>query len=91
MLALLILLLIWVGGGALIGWGVPKLFKSEPPYGVGVDVAASVIAAVALGIPEWLWILDLFGFKGLLRFLAAVGDPLALSLIVLWVLRKVKS
>ena len=91
MLALLILLLIWIGGGALIGWGVPKLFKSEPPYGLGVDVAASVIAAVALGLAEWLWILEAFGFRGLFKFLIAVGDPLGLSLIVLWVLRKVKS
>jgi len=91
MLALLILLLIWIGGGALIGWGVPKLFKSQPPYGVTADILASILAAVALGIPEWLWILDLFNFKGLLKFVAAVGDPLGLSLIVLWVMRKVKS
>lgn len=88
---MLILLFIWIAGGALIGWGVPRLFKSEPPYGEGVDVAASVISAVALGMAEWLWILDAFGFRGLFKFLIAVGDPLGLSLIVLWLLRKVKS
>ena len=59
-MALLILFIAWIIGGALIGWGVPRLFKSEPPYGLGMDILASVLAAIILGVPEWLWICLLY-------------------------------
>ncbi|HIQ04636.1 MAG TPA: hypothetical protein EYH31_02965 [Anaerolineae bacterium] len=91
MAAFIFLLIVWVVGGALIGWGVPKLFKSEPPYGLSVDILASVLAALVLGIPEWLWIMDALGFHGWLKLAGALGDPLGLSLIVLWILRKAKA
>jgi len=90
-MALIVLGIIWIIGGALIGWGVPRALKSEPPYGVGVDILASVLAAIALGVPEWLWILPALGFSGAIKLIAAVGDPLGLSLIVLWLLRRVKG
>lgn len=91
MAALIVLLIIWVLFGALIGWGVPKLFKSEPPYGLWGDILASVLSAVALGLPEWLWILPALKFTGWLKLAAALGDPLGLSLIMLWILRRVKG
>lgn len=90
-MALLILFMAWIIGGALIGWGVPKLFKSEPPYGLGVDILVSVLAAIILGVPEWLWILPAMGFKGVIALVAAIGDPLGLSLIMLWILRRIKG
>ena len=86
-----VLFLVWIVGGALIGWGVPKLFKSEPPYGLGADVLASILAAVLLGVVEWAWILPALGFTGPLKLAAALGDPLGLSLIVLWLLRRAKG
>ncbi|RMF27545.1 MAG: hypothetical protein D6759_17490 [Chloroflexi bacterium] len=87
----IVLFLVWIVGGALIGWGVPKLFKSEPPYGLAVDLLASILAAVLLGVVEWSWILPALGFTGPLKLAAALGDPLGLSLIVLWLLRRAKG
>ncbi len=89
-MAILVPILIVVG--VLTGWLAPKLFKSKPPYGLGVDMAASVLCMVALGVPEWLWILPAFGMgfeTGWLRLVASVGDPFFLALIVLWLLRKI--
>ncbi|MFQ6014894.1 MAG: hypothetical protein ACE5NP_05580 [Anaerolineae bacterium] len=77
--------------GVLTGWLVPKIFKSEPPYGPGVDIGACVVSTVGLGLIEWLWILPMLGFKGWIKLGAAIGDPWGLALIVLWLLRKVKS
>ena len=90
-MAWIVLFIAWIIGGALIGWGVPKLFKSEPPYGVGVDILASILAAIALGVPEWLWIMPALGFSGIINLVAAIGDPLGLSLIILWILRRAKG
>jgi len=90
-MALIMLFLVWIVGGALIGWSVPKLFKSEPPYGLAVDLLASILAAVLLGVVEWSWILPALGFTGPLKLAAALGDPLGLSLIVLWLLRRAKG
>ena len=87
----IVLFLVWIVGGALIGWGVPKLFKSEPPYGLAVDLLASILAAVLLGVAEWAWILPALGFTGPLKLGTALVDPLGLSLIVLWLLRRAKG
>ncbi len=89
-MAILVPILVIVG--VLTGWLAPMLFKSKPPYGLGVDIAASVLCMVVLGVPEWLWILPAFGMgfeSGWLRLAAAVGDPFVLALIVLWLLRKI--
>ncbi|MFQ6058257.1 MAG: hypothetical protein ACE5MB_05165 [Anaerolineae bacterium] len=91
MAALIVLLIIWILFGALIGWGVPKLFRSEPPYGLWGDILACVLSAVVLGLLEWIWILPAFGFTGWLKLAAALGDPLGLALIMLWILRRVKG
>jgi len=77
--------------GALIGWLVPEMLNSERPYGVAGDVGASVISAVGLGVIEWGWIMPLLGFHGWIKVAGAIGDPLGLALIVLWLLRKVKE
>ena len=78
--------------GALLGWLVPEMLKSERPYGVGGDVGASAISAVVLGIVEWSWILPAMGFNsGWIKVVAAIGDPLGLALIVLWLMRKMKG
>ncbi len=75
--------------GALIGWLVPDMLNSERPYGVGGDVGASVVSAVVIGIIEWAWILPAMGFNsGWIKVAAAIGDPLGLALVVLWLMRK---
>jgi len=78
--------------GALIGWLVPEMLHSERPYGIGGDVGVSVVAAVVMGIIEWAWLLPAMGFNsGLIKVVAAIGDPLTLSLILLWLMRKMKG
>ena len=95
MVALIVLFIAWVVGAGLIGWLVPSLFKSEPPYGLGVDILASVIPAVVLGLLEWLWLLaaiyPVIPLTGGWKLAAAIGDPLGLALVVLWVLRRLKG
>jgi len=78
--------------GALIGWLVPAVLNSDRPYGIGGDVGASAVSAVALGIVEWSWILPALGFtSGWIKVAAAIGDPLGLALIVLWLMRKIQG
>jgi uncharacterized membrane protein YeaQ/YmgE (transglycosylase-associated protein family) len=78
--------------GALIGWLVPEMLNSDRPYGTGGDVGASAVSAVGLGIVEWSWILPALGFSsGWIKVAAAIGDPLGLALIVLWLIRKIKG
>lgn len=87
-----ILLIVWIVLGVLTGWLVPRLFKSKPPYGVGVDILASVLSLVGLGLVEWLWMLDALGFRrGWIKLAAAIGDPWGLALLVLWLLRRVRG
>ena len=89
---MLILIPILIIVGVLAGWLGPMLFKSRPPYGLGVDITASIICMVALGVPEWLWILPAFGLSsesGWLRLAVSIGDPFFVALIVLWLIRKI--
>jgi uncharacterized membrane protein YeaQ/YmgE (transglycosylase-associated protein family) len=91
-MAILIPILVIVG--VLTGWLAPRIFKSRPPYGLGVDIVASVICMVGLGVPEWLWILPALGMgfeSGWLRLVATIGDSFSLALIVLWLLRKIRG
>jgi len=41
---------------------------------------------------EWVWLLPALGFKpGWLSIAAAIGDPLVLGWICLWLLRKIRG
>jgi hypothetical protein len=74
------------------GWLVPIIFKSERPYGLGGDILVCTVLAVGLSFVEWVWILPALGFEtGWIKIAAAIGDPLGLGWIGLWVLRKIKS
>jgi len=78
--------------GALLGWLVPEMLHSERPYGIGGDVGASAISAAVLGVIEWAWLLPAMGFNsGWIKVAAAIGDPLTLGLILLWLMRKMKG
>jgi hypothetical protein len=87
------LLIVVVTGilGILSGWLVPVIFKSQRPYGVLGDMLVVTVPAVVLAYLEWVLILPALGFKpGWLSILAAIGDPLALGWICLWLVRKIK-
>jgi hypothetical protein len=77
--------------GVLTGWGLPLAVKSSRPYGLLGDILASTLAMLVLGLAEWIVILPALGFTGWLAIVAAIGDPWGLALIILWLLRRVKS
>jgi hypothetical protein len=74
----------------VLAWVVPALFKSPRPFGLLGDVLVCTLAAVVLSYVEWTWILPAIGFgTGWISVAAAIGDPLGLGLICLWLLRKI--
>lgn len=77
--------------GVLSGWGIPLAAKSSRPYGLLGDILASILTLVVLGLVEWVLILPALGITGWLAIVAAIGDPLVLALIILWLMRRVKS
>lgn len=76
--------------GVLVGWLAPAVVNSRRPYGMGGDILAGLVIMVALGLIEWLWLMPLFNFAGWLNLAASFGDPFVLTLIVLWLMRKIK-
>ncbi len=74
----------------ILGWLVPILFKSPRPFGTLGDILVCTVATVALAYVEWTWILPAIGFgTGWISVAAAIGDPLGLGLICLWLMRKI--
>jgi len=89
-MAIVVLAIVLAIIGVLTGWLAPMVAKSRRPYGMGGDIAACLIIMVVVGVIEWQWIMPLFNFPGWLDLSAAIGDPFVLSLIVLWLMRKIK-
>jgi hypothetical protein len=77
--------------GIVLGALVPALFRSRRPWGVLGDILVCTLATVILSYVEWTWILPALGFeaRGWIPVAAAIGDPLGLGLICLWLMRKV--
>lgn len=89
---MLIILLVTLILSVLSGWLLPLLFKSQRPYGLLGDILIVTIPAVVLAYVEWTWILPALGFNsGWIKVAAAIGDPLGLGWICLWLARKLKS
>lgn len=87
----LVIATLLVIGGALTGWGMPLAVRSERPFGVAGDMLASTSCMLVVGMVEWILILPALGIKGLLGIAVAIADPWALALIVLWLIRRIKS
>ena len=85
-MSIVILLAIWVMSG-LAG----SIWKGERPYGELVDYGLSIILAVLVGLIDWYLVADFFNFEGVLKFVVAVGEPPFVSLIGLWILRKIRG
>jgi len=78
--------------GALGGWLVPILFKSERPYGPLGDIMVCTIITVVVSFLSWTYIMPALGFEsGWLKVLGAISDPLAFGLISLWLLRRIRG
>jgi hypothetical protein len=88
---IVVLLLITVVGGILVTWLLPMAFKSEPPYGVAVDIIAGTAAAVIWALVAFSVISPLIGLRGGLALALSAGDALGLAAVVLWVLRRIKG
>jgi len=88
---LIVLLIAWLIIGGLVGALAGKVAKSEPPFGLAVDILASIVTELAIGAGAWL-ICPRLGIYGIPRLLiSTIGDPLFAALIVLWILRRVKA
>ena len=89
------LLIVVVAGilAILSAWLIPVIFKSQRPYGLWGDILVCLVPTVVLAYAEWWWILPAIGFekRGWLPVAAAIGDPLVLGWICLWLMRKIKS
>ena len=87
------LLIVVVAGilAILSGWLVPVRFKSRRPYGLWGDILASTLSMLITGLAEWLFLLPALGITGWLAIGIAIGDPWGLALLVLWLMRRMKS
>jgi uncharacterized membrane protein YeaQ/YmgE (transglycosylase-associated protein family) len=83
-----IYLIVWILIGLLVGASA-SLVGSAPPYGVGVDLGAAVLTMIAVGLLDY-FILPLMGYKGTIRFVAMIAEPLIGAVIVLWLLRIIR-
>ncbi len=78
--------------GIILGWLVPILFKSERPYGLAGDILVCTFVSVVLAFVEVVWLLPALGFRpGWITTMLAIGDPLGLGLLCLWLMRKIKG
>jgi hypothetical protein len=87
------LLIVVVAGvlGLLSGLLLPPIFRSRRPFGLLGDVLVATLLAVGLAYVEWVWILPALGFEtGWLSVTAAIGDPVGLAWLALWLMRRVR-
>jgi uncharacterized membrane protein YeaQ/YmgE (transglycosylase-associated protein family) len=89
MSGLVLWLVIWVVVGLLVGALASIVVKDEPPYGLAVDIIASVVTMVVVGLADF-YIMPLIGIEGALGFAIMILEPLAGVVLVLWLLRVVK-
>jgi hypothetical protein len=88
---IVVLLLVTVVGSILVTWLLPMAFKSEPPYGVAVDIGVGTVAAVIWALVAYLAVSPLIGLRGVLALVLSTGDAIGLAAVLLWVLRRIKG
>ena len=87
------LLIVGLAGllGLISGLVLPPIFRSRRPFGLVGDVLVATVLAAGLAYLEWVWILPALGFEtGWLSVLAAVGDPVGLAWLALWLMRRLR-
>lgn len=87
------LLIVGLAGllGLISGLVLPPIFRSRRPFGLVGDVLVATVLAAGLAYLEWAWILPALGFEtGWLSVLAAVGDPVGLAWLALWLMRRLR-
>jgi uncharacterized membrane protein YeaQ/YmgE (transglycosylase-associated protein family) len=86
---LVIWLVIWLVLGLLVGALASLVTKGRPPYGQALDIIAAVLAMILVGLADY-FALPLVGITGVLAFATMILEPLAGTVLVLWLLRVVK-
>lgn len=77
--------------GFFSGVLLPPIFRSRRPFGVLGDLSVATLLAAGLAYVEWVYILPALGFEtGWLSVMAAIGDPVGLAWIALWLMRRVR-
>ncbi|MBN1315091.1 MAG: hypothetical protein JXA42_06470 [Anaerolineales bacterium] len=87
----IIILLITIVGSILVNWLLPKAFKSQPPYGLVVDIGIGVIAAVIWVALGFYVIAPAINLRGWLLMVGTPMDAIGLAAVMLWVLRRIKG
>lgn len=90
-MTIVVLLAIWVVIGLVVALLAGSIWKGERPYGEFVDYGLSIALAIITGLLDWYLVASWFNFEGALRFGLAVLEPPFVSLIGLWILRRVKK
>jgi hypothetical protein len=85
------ILLITIVGSILVTWLLPMAFKSEPPYGLAVDIGVGVIAAVLWAILGYYVVAPAINLSGWLLMIGTPLDAIGLAAVMLWVLRRIKG
>jgi hypothetical protein len=86
-----VLLLITIVGSILVTWLLPVAFKSEPPYGLAMDIGVGTAAAVIWALVAFLVISPAINLRGALALVLSAGDAIGLAAVMLWVLRRIKG
>jgi hypothetical protein len=77
--------------GLVSGILLPPIFRSRRPFGLVGDVLVATVLAVGLAYVEWVWILPALGFEtGWISVMAAIGDPVGLAWVALWLMRRLR-
>ena len=87
---IVVLLLITIVGSVLVTWLLPLAFKSEPPYGVAVDIGVGTALAVAWSLLAYFVILPFINLSGALALVLSAADAIGFAAVMLWVLRRIK-
>ncbi|MCP4424143.1 MAG: hypothetical protein GY803_06605 [Chloroflexi bacterium] len=88
---LVAVMLITFIGSVLVTWLLPIAFKSEPPYGVAVDIGVGTLVGLIWAYITFQYLAPMIGLKGWLQLIGSAGDAIGFAAIMLWVLRKIKS
>ena len=92
MTSLVIFTIIWLIMGLIIGYYAPSIFKGERPFGMGGDLAISLITTISVGLMGWYFIQAFMpSFTGIVRIATHLLEPPISALIVLWVVRYFKN
>jgi len=84
------LLLITIVGTILVNWTLPMAFKSDPPYGLAVDIGVGVLVAVVWAFVVYQYISPAIGLTGWLKFVGSASDAIGFGAVMLWVPRRIK-